>query len=287
MALTQDAPLLLPDGMSVLLRDLIHERTGIFFDPSRFDTMVDKLQEPARARNCQSLLDYYYLLKYDQDGAAEWERVMDALSVQETYFWREFPQVQLLVEVIVPKWFGSRHTPLRIWSAACATGEEPYTLALALQEAGWGNHPIEIFASDASVSAISRARNAVYRERSFRSIPPAVRSKYFHPVPTGWQLDPAIAKRVTFQRANIVCPREIASLAIAPVVFCRNVFIYFSPDAIRRALAAFAHHMPAGGYLFVGASESLLKLTSEFELEEMNNAFVYVRRPRLVEAVTA
>ncbi|HYG24013.1 MAG TPA: protein-glutamate O-methyltransferase CheR [Verrucomicrobiae bacterium] len=287
MALAQEAPLSLPNGISILLRDLVHERIGMYFDTSRLDTMLEKLQEPARARNCQSLLDYYYLLKYDHDGAAEWEKVMDALSVQETYFWREFPQVQLLVEVIVPAWFATHHTTLRIWSAACATGEEPYTVALALQEAGWGNHPIDIVASDASVSALDKARQGLFRERSFRSLSPELRARYFTEQDGRWQLDSSIIRRVKFHRANIVSRQEIGHLAEAPVVFCRNVFIYFSPEAIRKTLSTFAQFMPSHAYLFVGASESLIKLTSDFDLEEMNDAFVYVRKPRPEEAPSA
>jgi len=124
MPVAQDNHLLVPEGIPVLLRDLIHERLGTYFDESRFDTMLDKLEAPARARNCRSILDYYYLLKYDQDGHQEWERVMDALSVQETYFWREMGQVRLLCDQLVPQWFRKSSLPLQIWSAACATGAE-------------------------------------------------------------------------------------------------------------------------------------------------------------------
>jgi chemotaxis protein methyltransferase CheR len=278
MPLTQDAPLLLPEGITVLLRDLIHERTGIYFDSTRFENMAEKLQEPARSRKCQSLLDYYYLLKYDENAQGEWETVMDALSVQETYFWREMPQVRALVDVLVPRWFGVHALPLRVWSAACATGEEPFTIAMALLESPWAHHPIQIVASDASVAALAKARRAVYRERSFRSLPEHLREKYFDRVPQGWQLRPEVTSRVHFQRANIVSRTEIASMATAPVIFCRNVFIYFSPDAIRRTISTFAEFMPPGAHLFVGTSESLLKLTHDFELEEIGDAFVYVRR---------
>jgi chemotaxis protein methyltransferase CheR len=99
-------------------------------------------------------------------------------------------------------------------------------------------------------------------------------------VPEGWQLDGDVMRRVTFHRVNLAAPAETGPLANVPVIFCRNVFIYFSPEAIRRTLAVFAERMPSGGHLFVGASESLLKLTSDFELQEIDHAFVYLRRPR-------
>ena len=271
---------LIPEAVPKLLRDLIHERTGLFFEPEHFDTLLEKLQPRVVAHGCRSYLDYYYILKYDEKGPDEWRRVMDAFSVQETYFWREVDQVRALVDVVVPQWFARGATPLRIWSAACATGEEPYTIAIALEQAGWGSHPIEIVASDASEAALEKARAGLYRERSFRALPLELREKYFTSAPGGAQLDRRIMERVAFHRANLVVPVETNPLARAQVVFCRNVFIYFSAASISRVVAAFAAQMPAGAHLFVGASESLLRLTTEFELEEIRGAFVYVRKPR-------
>lgn len=275
------SPAFAPEPLPQLLRDLIHERTGLFFEPERFDTLLEKLRPRAVAHGCRSYLDYYYILKYEEKGPDEWRRVMDAFSVQETYFWREMDQVRALVDRFVPQWFAQHRRPLRIWSAACASGEEPYTLAIALKEAGWGGHPIEIVASDASEAALEKARTAFYRERSFRALPLELREKYFVPAEGGYQLRPEITSRVTFHRANLVAEPEIAPLARAAAVFCRNVFIYFSPASISRVVDMFAEHMPAQGHLFVGASESLLKLTSDFELTELGGAFVYVRKPRL------
>lgn len=269
--------LLVTTGVQSLLRDIIHDHTGIFFETDRLDVLLEKIEPLAEERNCYSLLDYYYLLKYEENGADDWSRVMDALSVQETYFWREMTQVRMLVEVFVPQWFKTRTSPLRIWSAASASGEEPYTILLSLLEAGWGSHPIEIFGSDGSPSAIEKSLAAVYREKSLRSLPARLKEKYFVPLGNEWQLRPEISRRVTFQRANLLETDEISSLARAPAIFCRNVFIYFSPHAIRQTVAAFAARMPVGGHLFVGAAESLLKLTTDFELREVGDAFVYVR----------
>jgi chemotaxis protein methyltransferase CheR len=270
----------IPDGVPLLLRDLIHDRTGMFFEPDRFDTVVEKLRDRAVFHSCSSYLDYYYILKYDEKGPGEWRRVMDAFSVQETYFWRELSQITAFTKAVAPRWFKASGAPLRIWSAACASGEEPYSLAIALLEAGLGDQPVEIVASDASEAALEKARRGVYRERSFRALPEELRQKYFTRVADGWQLDPNVMRRVSFQQANLAAPIDIFTLAEAPVVFCRNVFIYFSPDAIRRTLAVFANRMPDEACLFVGSSESLLKLTDDFELREIEDAFVYVRLPR-------
>jgi chemotaxis protein methyltransferase CheR len=274
-------PIAVTEGSLGLMRDLIHERLGIFYDPTRYELLLDKLLPLARARNSHSFLDYYYLLKYNADDPNEWLRVMDALSVQETYFWREMDQIRALVDLIVPKWFAEKRGPLRIWSAACASGEEPYTLAIALQEAGWSGHPIEIVASDASQAALTKAAQGIYRERSFRSLPAGLREKYFQPVSHGSRLDPAIMARVRFARANLVREDEIAPLARVPIIFCRNVFIYFSAETIRRTVQNFARSMPFPAHLFVGASESLLKLTNDFDLQELGNAFAYVKKAPL------
>ena len=280
-SLEEQPKLSAPEGTIALLRDLVHEHTGTFFDASRFDTLTDKLTPLARERGCGSFLDYYYLLKFGSDSSAEWQRVMEALSVQETYFWREMDQVRALVEVLVPAWFSRSRSPLRIWSAACATGEEPFTLAIALEEAGWYQRaPIEILASDASVTALEKARRGIFRERSFRCLPDNLRAKYFQPVPQGWCIAPEMLVRVRFQRANLVAPGEIDTLARVPVIFCRNVFIYFSPAAITRTVGHFAERMPEGGHLFVGVSESLLRLNTAFDLQEIGKAFVYVNKPR-------
>ena len=274
------SPLSAPEGVPLLLRDLIHERTGLYFEADRTDLLLDKLRERAESHGCRSYLDYYYILKYDEQAPAEWLRVMDAFSVQETYFWRESSQIDAFVRHIVPAWFAHHRAPLRVWSAACASGEEPYSLVIALLEAGLGHLPVEIYGSDASEAALVRARAGLYRERSFRALAEPLRAKYFQPHPDGWQLDPQIVARVSFQRANLVDPAEIDLLARASVIFCRNVFIYFSPDSIRRAAAFFAERMLPPAYLFVGSSESLLKISSDFELHEIDDAFVYRRKDR-------
>lgn len=277
MALEQGQTPHVPASIERLLRDVIHERTGIFFADDRMETLLEKIQPLLEEQRTSSLLDYYYRLRYEQNGVEDWARVADALSVRETYFYREMDQVKALVNIVIPEWFQNSSRPLRIWSAACASGEEPLSIAMAIMEAGWKNHPIEIVASDASPAALEKARTGVYRENSFRSLPLELKDKYFTQHPQGWKIRPEVAMRVQFHRANLLALDEINLLARAPVIFCRNVFIYFSAHAIRQAVAAFATRMPRGGKLFVGASESLLKLTADFELRELGGAFVYVR----------
>jgi len=264
-----------PEGVSRLLRDLIHDRTGLFFEDTRMDFLIEKLEPAAQDRGVGSFLEYYYALKDNESG--EWERAWEALSVQETYFWREMSQVCALVKAVIPDWFCKTALPFRIWSAACATGEEPYTIAIALAEAGLDTQPIEITGTDASLEALEKAERAIYREKSFRSLPVELRQKYFEPVGGGWKLSMEIRRRVRFKRANLLEPGDVAELARVQAIFCRNVFIYFSRHAIRQTVAMIAAKMPPGGFLFVGAAESLLRITTDFELKEISGALGYVR----------
>jgi len=264
-----------------LLRDVIHERLGLFYEPSRFDTLADRLAPLVVERGFDSFLDYYYLLKYDADAAGEWRRVMDALSVTETYFWREIDQLKAIVEHLVPALARSRPgLPIRLWSVPCANGEEPLTVAMLLEEAGWFDRAaIEIHASDASPAAIDRARAGRFRERSFRNLPVALRAKYFVQEGDMAQVTPALHRRVTsWSVANLLCETDVVSRARVPVILCRNVFIYFSAAAIASVAAMFARAMPPTAYLCLGASESLLKLSTDFDLEEIGGAFIYVKR---------
>jgi chemotaxis protein methyltransferase CheR len=273
----------LPKGTESLLMELVHNQTGICFEASKVDLLMEKLSPLVIRRGFNSFLDYYYFLKYDDDAPAEWIQVMNAISVGETYFWREIDQVQALAQSIIPNWLAAHPgKTLRIWSAACASGEEPLTIALALHEAGWFNRAsIEIVGTDGSSAAIEKAMAGVYRERSFRSMSPDRRARYFlQESPTTWRILPILQAKVRFAVANLVNETEIASFSTADLIFCRNVFIYFSETTTARTVRTFARYMPSDGFLFVGVSESLLRLTTDFVLEDVGNAFVYKREPR-------
>jgi chemotaxis protein methyltransferase CheR len=270
----------LPESAFSLLRDLIQERLGIFFENDRRDLLADKLSPRVLEAGFDSFLDYYYLLKYDPKAREEWGQVMNALSVQETYFWREMDQIRALTQTLIPQFLaGHSREKIRIWCAACATGEEPLTIAMALEEAGWFDRlPIEIMGSDASSTALEKARAGRFRERSFRNLPANLRQKYFKEGSGFWQADPDLLARIRWEQVNLMEEEQVRHLAIAPFIFCRNVFIYFSEKTILRAVRTFHRHMPDPGFLFVAAAESLLKLTDDFELEEIGGAFVYVKR---------
>ena len=267
-------------GSVALVRDLVHERTGLYYDEGRIDSMADRLAPLVTARGFASFLDYYYLLKYDEGGAEEWSLVHDALSVPETYFWREPDQLQAIVNIVVPDLASRLARPIRIWCVPCATGEEPLTLAMMLEQAGWFDRAaIDLRASDASPALLDAAQRGRYRERAFRTLPPHLREKYFTPDGDRWRVSAGLLSRVhSWTRVNLMAPGEVAPLAAADVIFCRNVFIYFSEGAVRRVVESFADRMPDPGYLCIGAAESLLRITDRFDLQRIGEAFVYVKQ---------
>jgi chemotaxis protein methyltransferase CheR len=267
------------DSLFALLRDLIHERTGILYGQNSRDLLAHRVSARMVEVGFGSFLDYYYLLKYDAAADAEWEQLLNVLTIRETFFWREIDQVHALVQVLAPLHAAERPgLPLRIWSAACASGEEPLTIAIALQEAGWfGKIPVELYASDISSQAIAQAQTGIYPERSFRAIPPAIRARYFQQAAKGWRVDSKIQAKVQWQMANVLAGPGVMSSGRASVIFCRNMFIYFSEAAIKRTVRMFFERLETPGYLFVGVSEPLLRLATDFELREIGGAFVYVK----------
>jgi chemotaxis protein methyltransferase CheR len=265
-----------------LLASLIHEKTGLFFEPNRYDLLVDRIMPLAVERDCQTLMEYYYILKYDEHPQDEWLRLQSALAVNETYFWREYDQIKAIAEVIIPQIQRSQpNRPVRIWHAACASGEEPYTLAIALSESGGDlSKSVEIFASDFNRAALAQAQEGVYRKRSFRVIPPAILERYFKlKEKDRYQIIPSIRQRVQFTYHNLMDDVSAFGKSGYDIIMCRNVFIYFSDSAIRQVAESFYHALTPSGYLFVASAESLLRLTNRFDLVEIGGAFGYLKRP--------
>lgn len=270
-----------------LLRDVIEARTGVYFDDGKRFLLADKLSELLASTGLHSFLEYYYALRYDDGKGEHTAALFDRLAVPETYFWRQAEHFNVLGSTVAPRFFAEHPgQPLRIWSAACCTGEEPISIAIALAEAGLlDNRPVEIMATDASRAMIAGAQRSLYSERSFRQLPKALKDKYFDVDPRGgWRPKARLTDRITYEVASLTNPAQVARYATADIVFCRNVFIYFNDDTIRTVVGWFAEHMPPDGYLFIGAAESLTRLGVDFELAQVGDAFVYVRTGRRAEA---
>ena len=268
-----------PERSAELLRDLVHGCTGMYYDHARLPFLVDRLSNRAVERGFDSLLDYYYLLRYDADAGQEWARAIDALAVQETYFWREQDQLQALTNTILPA-LSQKGRPIRIWSMPCASGEEPLSIAMALIESGWYDRAaVEVRASDASEAALQRAAARLYGERAFRQLPAPMRARYFREESSGkWRVEDEVYTKVrAWTRVNAVRVDEVAAHARVDVIFCRNLFIYFDAATVERVVNQFGAEMSSPGFLCVGAAESLLRLSTPFTLQQLGDAFVYVK----------
>ncbi len=262
-----------------LLRDLIHERLGVYYAPERCEILSERLKPLLTAYGVQSFLDYYYLLK--EGDATVWKDLAAALAVNETYFWREFDAVQAVTETIVPSLQNQEPgRAIRIWSAGCASGEEPYTIAIALDLTHrflYG--PIEIWATDINAEAIARAREARYGERALRLVPEHVRTAYFErEKDRGWRLRDDIRERVYFRTLNLLDESGIRSMPTFDVIFCRNVFIYFSEQSIAATVERMTTRLKLGGHLFLGATESLFRIPHRLQPIQIGGAHAYVKQ---------
>lgn len=268
----------LPDDVFRLLRDAIHRRTGIFFPDASKYLLQKRLSPRARELNFESFQKYYYFLQYDPRAEAEFDEISDLVTTKETYFFREPAQLSAFVEEIIPEVMERKAgKKIRVWSAGCSTGEEPYSIAMMLEESGHFNRAaFEIFASDISQQVLVRARKGQYRENAFRATDPTIRDKYFTREPDGtWRIHDDIRNRVSFGRLNLYDEPRVSLLGFLDVIFCRNVIIYFDEASKRTVITNFYNRLIDGGYLLLGHSESLLSLTSQFKLRHLKNDMVY------------
>jgi chemotaxis protein methyltransferase CheR len=257
-----------------LLSAFIEEKTGIHYGSSDLDLFREKLVPKAEERGCDSMLDYYYLLRYDDPSGRELEELIDALVVPETYFFREIDALSMAVrEFVLP--LVERGNRPRIWSAACATGEEPYTLAMLLDAAGV-LAKVDIVASDLSARVLARARAGEFGGRSVRHVPdPALAERWLERRERSVRLRPGLEGAIDFRRVNLVDADGVGALGTFDVVFCRNVLIYFKDATASKVVASIRKALRPGGVLFVGASESLLRLGNTFSCEERRGTFFY------------
>lgn len=270
----------LPDDVFRQLRDQIYVRTGMWFADSSKYLLQKRLSPRARELDFDSFQKYFYFLQYDPRADAEFDQIYDMVTTNETYFFREPAQLTAFVEEVVPDIL-SRKTfkKIRIWSAGCSSGEEPYSLAMLLQEAGYYEHAsFEIFASDISQQVLSKARRGHYRETAFRATDPSIRDKYFTRQPDGsWHLHDDVRNRVSFGRLNLYDEPRVSLLGRLDVIFCRNVIIYFDDTSKRVVVNNFYNRLSEGGYLLLGHSESLISLSTQFKLRHLKNDMVYQR----------
>ncbi|MFC3225767.1 CheR family methyltransferase [Marinibaculum pumilum] len=259
--------------------EFFYRRTGIRLDRKKRYFLERRLVERALACNARSFSEYFQILKFGRT-AGELETLINEMTVNETYFWRENYQFdcmtrRLLDEIAADKRPGDR---IRIWSVPCSTGEEPYTIAIQILE-NWRHadrYDIELYASDIDSAVLKRAAEGIYEERALSRLPAAYRTKYFRRLDERrWQVIDALRGSIAFGRTNLFDPVQTARFRGIDLIFCRNLLIYFD-DASRRIAAANIHEaLNPGGFVCLGHSESMSRISSLFRPRQFKEALVH------------
>lgn len=260
----------------VKLRDYIYQKTGIYFAESKLYFVERRLIDRAEQLKVKDFTSYYSMLRFEPDSR-ELQAFIETLTVNETYFFREFQQLKCFAEELLPELVKQKTDRLIFWSAGCATGEEAYTLSIILHEMLPSEilERCRILATDIDNKVLSFARRGIYGERSFKHIPQPYLKRYFEQMGTEYRVGSQLRRLVEFQQVNLVDPASLARLPQVDAIFCRNVLIYFD-DASRRQVALdFYQLLKTGGYIMLGHSESMSRITSLFQLRKFQNAIVY------------
>lgn len=260
--------------------EFIYRRTGMLFDESKRYYIDRRIAERIAATGADSFQVYFAMLR--SDAREEIEHLVNAFTVNETYFYREEHQLRcmtshLLEDLLQRKQAGDT---LRIWSIPCSSGEEPYSIAIWLME-NWSQvdrHNIEIVASDIDTRALKAAAEGIYGARALMRLSPSLIDRYFAPVDDGhYQIDPGLRESIQFTRANLIDPRQMSTYRDFDIIFCRNVLIYFDDTSRRIAAESLYDCLRPGGYICLGHSETMSRISPLFSVRRFPDAIVYQR----------
>jgi chemotaxis protein methyltransferase CheR len=264
-----------------LLRDLINEHAGLHFADDSMFLFERRLAERVVTIGLDGFDAYYKHLRFAAGGTAELEQALEALTTKETYFFRQEYQLRAFKDELLPKLAeaNAAQKRLNLWSAGCSTGEEVYTLAILVLESGlFKGWDVNVIGSDLCRSNVATARRAVYRRSSFRATPEALKRRYFDERPDGAYLVDEVRRLCHFGQLNLLDSEWARTVGRVDAVFCRNVLIYFDERSKRRVIDMLYERLVPGGYLMLGHSESLLHLSTAFELVHLKEDLVY-RKP--------
>jgi chemotaxis protein methyltransferase CheR len=258
----------------LLLNELVSCQFGIAFPEHKRDLLEARLRPRLQALHLRRFFDYYLMLQCDRNG--ERESLVELVTNNETFFFRETAQFEAFFEEAARKPRGGRK--LRLLCAGCSSGEEPYTLAIFAQQniLTMSGAAVEIDAFDLDNSRIEMAHRAEYGRSALRSLTAPQVDRYLAPVaPERWSLKPFYRAGIRFATGNILELSTFAPAVPYDAVFCRNVLIYFSEPALHRAVDHFAEVLRPGGLLFLGAAESIIGLSDRFETARLSRSIVY------------
>lgn len=277
---SHDRPKLTPETYK-LLRDVIYDKTGLYFAESKRYFLESRLYKRLVENNLNSFEDYHYFISYDVNKEIEFRKLTSAVVTNETSYFRDPLQLDIFLKGILPKIREQKESlpgkSIRVWSSASSTGEEPYTLAMMLMEEGihLDGFGIEVFGSDISDTVLQAAERAVYDDYSIRNTPETYLKKYFSKTGESYNLDTRVKSFVKMSKANLIDPADIRQFRNMDVVFCRNVLIYFDDASKKKAVNNIYDSLAPKGYLIVGFSESLHSITRLFKPVNIGKSLVY------------
>lgn len=266
--------LALTPPLFAILSSLIEERVGLCYTLQDQELLAAKLSPRVLELGFGSFLDYYHYLRYDPESTREFAGLVNALVVGETFFFREFTPLSVMVADFVAPLVQAGERP-RIWCAACSTGEEPLTLAMLLAQHDLLGK-VELIATDISSSALAKARSGEFSRRSLRQVPaPHLAARWLTVGERSIKIDPALLDTIRWKQLNLIDPGAIAELGPLDWILCRNVLIYFREETVAQVVSQMSQRLRPGGVLLVGVSESLMRFGSGLTCEERAGVFSY------------
>ncbi len=264
------------------LRDFIYDQAGIFIAGNRKYLLENRLANRLKELNLKNFGEYYYYLQYDSGKKVELNKLFEVITTNETSFYRNPPQLKVFQTKVLPEVLDTlrkkKKKRLRIWSAGCSTGEEPYTLAMIISEVlgtelkSWD---IKITANDLSERVLKSARKGVYNEYSLRTTPKEVVRKYFDQDEKLYKIKASMKQLVSFGQINLSDRVQVKRVERSEIVFCRNVIIYFDEAMKKKVINAYYDNLVPGGFLIIGHSESLHNITRAFKPVHHPGAIIY------------
>lgn len=257
-----------------------YRKTGILFGEGKTYFVERRLIDRMAATRSATFRDYFTLIRFEASGT-ELQQLVNAMTVNETYFYREDYQFDALVRYLLPEITAGQDTdtPVRIWSMPCSTGEEPYSIALQILE-NWpqaDDHAVEIYGSDIDSRVVAEAKAGVFGARAVHRLSPALKRRYFTPVGKDFRIVDALRQSIDFSVANVTDPITMRRFRDMDVIFCRNMLIYFDDQSRRQAVESLYDSLRPGGYLCLGHSESMSRISSMFRPRKFGATILYQR----------
>ncbi|MCX8069055.1 MAG: protein-glutamate O-methyltransferase CheR [Thermodesulfovibrionales bacterium] len=265
------------------IADIIYKKAGIRFEAKKEYFLTKRIAKRMQELGIETPIEYIRLLRFADTNGTEMQNLINLLTVNETYFFRDFPQLQAFAEHclydVCQRKLAQGDNTLKIWSAGCSTGEEPYTLSIILHEMldDLTNWKVQIDATDIDEVVLQRASEGVYERRSVKDVPPEYLQQYFVSFADKYLVKDKVKSIVRLEHLNLSDSIALRKKRGYDFIFCRNVLIYFDDASRKKVVDHFYIALNKGGYIFLSSSESLSRITTTFKLKRLGGNLVYTK----------